>query len=249
MAVVRGLRSRCGARQAGWALAEVMVAVVIAGVAVAFLAASVVNAVHQAAHVLQQARTIGAGTATDEVLSAWTWGPSLLSAQWSPGPVLEVEARLEGDAAEPLMVGLWVNGWFRGEWPLDDSGMHVFGDGSWDADEGAEAVLRVRVQGQAWGSPWRSLVPGSSGLIPLPPMNAGTGVASFLGDLSYITSVHLRCAGGEPIETSWTPTSYEETASGPRVFVSPLPGVAGVSFEMETQSWSSEGGRALDVYF
>ncbi len=235
--------------QGGWMLAEVMVAVLIAGVAVTFLAASVLSAAQQAGHVRQQAEAVGAQAAAPEVLSAWTWGAGVLAAEWSPGPVLRVQARVESGGSDPMMMGLWMDGWFQGEWPLDDSGTQVFEQGSWDGCEGAEAVLRVRAAGDAWGSPWRSLVPGPTGVVSLPPMITGRGAASVLAASSEVTSVHVPVAGAGVVETSWAPSAHEDAAHGPLVLTNPAPGAAGVAFQNMTQSWYLQSGRALDVYF
>ena len=227
-----------------------MVAVIIAGVVVTSLAVLLLAAVSQADHVRDQARQIGGQNAGPDVLSAWVWGATVLSAEWSPGPSLRIETRVSQEASDSVLVGVWVDGWLRGEWPVDASGAYVLDSQVWTAWEGAEAIVRVRRSTESWGPPRRSLVPGVSGVVELPAGEGGGGGSGFeLSDESRVTLVHAPSAGNPPVQTSWAPGSLGETTAVPLLYTNPPAGPAGVYFEAFAQSWLSEHERALDVYF
>ncbi len=237
--------------QDGWMLAEVMVAVIIAGVVVVSLAGLLLAAVAQADHVRNQARQVGGQNAGADVLCAWVWGPTVFSAEWLPGPSLRIKTRASQEASDSVMVGVWVDGWFRGEWPLDASGVYVLDCQVWTAQQGAEAIVRVRRDTESWGPPWRSLVPGVSGVVELPAEGSGGGggSGSEFSDESRVTLVHVPLAGKPPVHPSWASEDPGETTAAPLLYTNPPAGPAGVYFEAVTQSWLSEQGRALDVYF
>lgn len=243
----RYLRSRylrpAGVSQ-GWILLEVMVAVMIAGIVLGPLATAVMSSAGQAAHVRRQADGLAAHSLDMESMDAWTWGGGqVIAGEWSAGPALEVSVRVPSGAEDPSVVGVWVDGWFRGEWPVDPSGVLTIEATTWSAGEGSEAVLRVRAPNGLWGPPWRSLVPGFDG-IPAAASSAGPTEPG-----SAKTVVHPPAAGNPALEISWESAQSIPTLLLPLVFEGPGVGPVGASIEGSVQTWLMENRRALDVYF
>lgn len=237
---VRRARTLCSSR--GWVLLEVMVAVVVVGILVGPLAGAVMSAAAQAARIREQANDLAEKSIDAETMGAWTWGGLVISARWLPGPALELGSQLPEEDAGTYSAGLWVDGWFQGEWPTGSGGTVVIRPETWPDREGREAVVRVRATGAAWGPPWRSLVPGSDGLVAITPAT-GSGSPG-----SSETVVHPPNAGNPELEASWTggPTP---ALSLPFVIEAPPTGPVGAIVEESGQSWLMEIGRGLDVYF
>ncbi|MGI5939528.1 MAG: type II secretion system protein [Thermoleophilia bacterium] len=227
----------------GWILLEVMVAVMIAGILLGPLATAVMSAVGQAAHVRRQADGLVAHSLDTESMDAWIWGGQVIAGEWSAGPALEVRVRFPSGAGDPSMVGVWVDGWFRGEWPVDPSGVLTIEATTWSAGEGSEVVLRVRAPGASWGPPWRSLVPGFDGR-PVAASSTGTPESG-----SAKTVIHPPAVGNPALEISWEGARSIPALLLPLVFEGPGAGPVSASIEGSAQTWLMENRRALDVYF
>ena len=128
----------------GWILLEVMVAVVVAGILLGPLAGAMMSASTQAGRVRVQAGGLSERSLDAAAMDAWVWGGLVVSAKWRPGLALEVDTRLAEGAAGDPGVGLWVDGWFHGEWPTNPLGSAVIETATWSGCQGREAVLRVR---------------------------------------------------------------------------------------------------------
>jgi hypothetical protein len=195
-----------------------------------------------------RAACVGDAAGESDSSGAWDWGPRVVSTVWHPGPVLdlEIESREEAGA----VVGLWVDGWFLGEWVPDASRRLSLGASEWGGSAGAELVLRVRESEGAWGAPWRSLVPDSMGWLSFLP-EATADEASGPGVEVALTSlVHSPWLANPSLDISWAHHPLQADAAG-LVFELP-PSSSGRCEAMlgaRNQLWWMEVGRGLDVYF
>ena len=139
-------------------------AILVAGVLLAPLAGAALSATAQSPRVREQAQDVGAQWPRAEALAAWGWGPSTISATWLPGPILEV-APCVGDDDAGGLVGVWIEGWFQGEWEVDQGAEVAIPSSVWHARKEGEAVVRVRSVDSSWGPPWRSLIANGQGNV------------------------------------------------------------------------------------
>lgn len=177
----------------------------------------------------------------------WNWGPRVAGASWRPGPALDIQA--SGGMA-PAAVGMWVDGWFQGEWELDEDGKLRLPSSDLAAYAGRELVVRVRPADGEWGVPWRSMVPDAYATPP-----------------HTITVTRVVLTDGPP-DAEVCMVVHEPERANPLVQLSDAAGrllVDGLEFPFfldrltvgrsdvavggNVQSWTTEPGRALDVYF
>ena len=181
-------------------------------------------------------------------LDAWEWGPTVESVGWVPGPELRVNVRAEGGSA--AVVGLWTDGWFLGEWPVDPGSDTVVEAPIWSGRKGAQLVIRVREREGSWGPPWRSVVPDAYGDIWTGFATADNSAAEANESSEARTVAHVFSLGNPALGTSWTDTRVAESVLG-LTFLLPYAGAGHCEVELggRTQSWPMYEGRALDVYF
>jgi hypothetical protein len=175
----------------------------------------------------------------------WTWGPRPGRLVWSPGPLLLTELIGPGTKNAEL-VGVWADGWFRGEWRTDGAESLTLGSAAeWQLCTGSEVVVRARREDGAWGAPFRTIVPGngnSGGEVDLGALEPGapsSGMAVHLPSAA-MAGLSLACAGARDVSvTACTPQTWECPAGR-------LPRAAcnGV-----VQTWRGAARRSLDVYF
>jgi hypothetical protein len=225
----------------GWVLLDVMVAVLVAGVLIGPLAGAVLSGLNQSARVRQQAEDLSAASLEATSMADWTWGSVVVSAQWLPGPALEVIPYRFDKSVTPF-VGLWIDGWFCGEWQADPGGSLSLSSATWAGWEGREAVVRVRAAEGAWGPPWRSLVADSRGVVA--DVQAGGPTGSGAGEVV----VHAPSAANPLVEASWAQAPL--TSASPPLIAEDVPAAPStIAMDESLQSWVMEAERGLDVYY
>ena len=225
----------------GWVMLEVMVAVLVAGVLLGPLADAVLSGLNQSVRVREQAEDLSAASLRAASMGDWTWGWAVVSAQWFPGPALEV-IPYRFDASVAPFVGLWIDGWFCGEWEADPSGFVSLPSATWSGREGREAVVRARAAEGSWGPPWRSLVADSRGIVTGVQTEGPSGAGA--GEVV----VHFSSAANPLLHVSWAETPLT-SASSPSI-AEDVPATPGaVAIDEMLQSWVMEAGRGLDVYY
>ena len=158
------VRSRLsnGFASAGWVLFDVMAALVVMGTLVGSLVGGVATLINREAAVRKAAADLVKADTVNQ--AAWYWQSVRLDASWSPGHRLEISL-LADTSLVTHSIGVWVNGWFVFEQELDDSGHLVIGSNMWAIEDGDEVILRVGIQENMWGPPWRTVVPNQAGRI------------------------------------------------------------------------------------
>ena len=230
----------------GFVLVEVMVAIVLIGSVMGGLVHGIQMARDAAQEVRDKAAVLSRGGADDPGLTAWQWGAAQVDdALWEPGPELVLMA---GKGA--TSVGVWVEGWFLGEWAVDAGELLRLGPAVWGFWSGAGVVIRAREEGGAWGPPWRSLLPEEAGgtlavgseTCSLEGVELGFGGASL--------AAHRRVACHAEISSSWAEQTVVVEVSGSLLLLPPAPaGTCVVACGGRWQSWVAEEGGELDVYF
>jgi hypothetical protein len=176
-----------------------------------------------------------------EIERAWEWGEAVCQAWWRPGPTLHLRTRSDGGA--DYVAGVWADGWFLGEWKPRGSGEVEVAAPVWADLSGDELTVRVR-QGeeQAWGPPWRLIVPNAGGQ-PVVPASINDGA-------SVDTVVHVPALGNPGLGLSWTGAVPPVGFPG-LPFILPTPGDGAHEIELDDrkQSWKTETSRDLDIYF
>ncbi len=237
-------RSR-GETARGSILIEALVALVLVSLLLGPLSAGMQTARERA----QAARAVfsapaPAGDAT--VGAAWSWGPRVASGRWLAGQRLELD--IVSEAAGDPIVGLWADGWFIAEFDPGENGLVLAKVGFLGVPEGAEVVARVRLDGGAWGPPWRSLVPPPAGLADPVFAAVTSDAADGTGDLSMV--IHPLCLANPLLATSDPAGRLRCAAPGVPMLVSfPPEGEFLVDLAGRRQSVRMEGRRALDMYF
>ncbi len=243
-----------GRGSSGFLLLEVMAAAVLLAVLIVPLTTGALAALGAADAVRGQGENLAVAVEESNDDEAWGWGPRVVCAAWTPGPVLDLSVQCRGDVS--LTVGVWVDGWLLGEFVSDPDGSVSLRASEWAGAEGRELTVRARQGEGVWGAPWRSVVASREGEAPrltAIDATAAEGGAGFLDDdLSVIHAPALA-----------NPEVRVDTAVGP-VEVGPLglplligPSGAGrcdVGLGPEApgdraQSWYAEKGRAVDLYF
>jgi hypothetical protein len=239
---VHGLRRSCG-----FVLIEVIAAVVLLGVLVAPLVTAMHSAVGRAAAVRALADESFQGSVSTGTEGAWQWGPKVVSVSWRSRPALFLEIQTHGGTAQT--VGLWLDGWFLGEWDAAGDGGVQLKAADLHAVNGQELVARTRESGGAWGPPWRSIVPDAGEAPPSPKARpeAVVGDGAITGEESV---GHVPVLANPPAGVSPADALLEKDPLGLQFI---LPASVGGRYDLSVdgllQSWYAEAGRALDVYF
>lgn len=224
----------------GWILLEVIVAITVAGLLIGPLAGALLSSMALASRSRDRAAAVAGSTQFGKAAAAWEWGPRVLDVRWLGGPSLRAETVLGGDAAE-VDAGVWIDGWFVGAWPVDQSRSVSVAHEVWEGREGAEVVVRARVGEAGWGPPWRLVVPGADGeSVPGPSPSTGEEGEAVL---------HAPAAATPEVAVSWE--AQPLLPELPRALVLPVALVGAVSAAVDgaEQTWRVEAGRDLDVYF
>jgi hypothetical protein len=232
----------------GSMLIEVLVALVLVTLLLVPLANGVASAVGRAEDVQVRAQKMSGGSLDTEAMEAWDWGPEVVSAEWRPGPVLDLTFEACGDSDR--VVGVWIDGWFLGEHSLDsDGGVHLTAPELGDCG-GGELVVRVRESASPWGVPWRLIVPGGTGTGPSSEPASGAAPSSAAKGETEESVAHTPGLSNPLIEFSWA-ADVAETEPGGLPFVVPVAtvGRCEATLDDRTQSWLMEAARALDLYF
>lgn len=212
------------------------------------LVTGITSAIDRAGKVRAQAGEVSDGTAKSTAGAAWEWGLSAVSVRWEAGPALCVE--VEGRDGVESIVGLWVDGWFRGELSPDDSEGVEVPTSEWSGETGSEVVIRVREAQGVWGPPWRSIVPARD---YDPAGSTTTGRRAKVGDGATTgseTVIHVPALATPPLEVSRSDVPLEVDLLGLLFELSPTSwGICEVTLGKSIRSWKTEEGRALDMYF
>lgn len=231
----------------GLVLVEILVSLMLVGLLVVPLAGAAQTATMKAQATWEQAEEVGGEYAVARAGDAWDWGGAVSWAAWSPGPRLQVRTVLSGK--EAVVLGIWVDGWFRGEYEPDAEGRVSLSPADLDAEAGQELVARTRVCGEPWGVPWRAIVPDHAGHLE-PGRRAGEPGAPVEETDAAATVVHVPNLATALVGLSWIDPPIDAGDEGTPVML-PEPGdgwcevtVAGVA-----QCWWRADGRLVDVYF
>jgi prepilin-type N-terminal cleavage/methylation domain-containing protein len=247
---VRGLAwHRCtGSEQRGFALLEVMVALVLVGALLGALATEAQRALDAAIRLRGKAASLSPEHEADLDLGAWDWGQRVAFAEWGTGPVLRVSGGT--GLATGAKLGVWCRGWFLGEWEVPTTGPTVLGQDVWQGHIGEELVLRTRTEAESWGPPWRSVVPDPYSRDTSDLALAGSGPVEAQSYEAARTVVHLLCRSTCTPQVSWSSEPLVENLAGALVLLSECgQGLCRVSIGERTQSWLGVEGRRIDVYF
>lgn len=234
-----------GDRTAGSILIETLVALVLLALIVGPLITGIQTAISRGQYVRTRAEGIAFRDPAEPSREPWSWGPRLLTADWQPGPRLDLTVGEQ--AAAECVVGLWVDGWFVGEQEPDSEGRltverRVVGD-----QVGAEIVVRVCRRDGLWGPPWRSVVP-----EPVPTDWPMTKVASGPGapNGSESAVLHPTTWANPVFHVSDFDAAVVTDGSGlPRFLSLSETGTTRVSLNEIIQEWKADEERYLDLFF
>ncbi len=227
----------------GLFLIEVLVAFLLLALFLGPLVGGVLAETHRAVDLQASAGKEDATDRPASTLAAWTWGRCLKRVTWRPGPELIVEVASAGLLADGS-VGLWADGWYVQEYPPDETGSLRLPASVWSSRVGQELTVRYKLQGEAWGPPWRTVVPGPDGVVKVSGASSGQAEASG----SWI--LHPPSASSGVPVLSWLGGGANSgSASFPVVLGLPPVGCQQAGVGAGSQSWLQEEGRELDVYF
>lgn len=227
-------RSSC---QAGSTMLEVLAALALLAVAILPLASATLAALDRRERLEEKLTQHQSGlrgrVEQDESGLLWSWGvrPGLLS--WTSEPGLSV--RLEGRGSERCdFIGLWVDGWFQGEWAATGAETVKVGQPAfWRGRAGREVVVRGRQPGGPWGAPLRAVVPGGD-------RRQETGSSEAL--------VHLPWAGTGKVSVSGS-TAPSLPQEGPLLLTELPAGDISSGYFKQEQHWFGTRGRFVHVFF
>ena len=239
---------------AGWILLEILATLVLLSLVIGPLVTGLISAVDRAAASraeIESGDTVQGGVATDTGASAWEWGPRVVSAVWHPGPALETRvATRVGGAGGRGLVGIWIDGWFRGEESPDDKGLLTLKADCFAGSFGQELILRVREDDGCWGPPWRLVVPDAYETLAVTSPAAGRESVLASAEIESYTAVHVPGSANPRIEMSGSSMRLLFDSLAFPLFLTPAdPGDNDLVVDGQRQSWLMENGRALDLYF
>lgn len=224
----------------GWVLFDVLAALAVLGILLGSLAGGINSVIAREAAVRKAAVDLVDTSRSDD--TPWTWRSVHLATTWTPGPRLEVRLLADTSAAS-YQIGVWADGWLLIEQEIGEDGRLILDPHMWEVAEGDEVILRVGAQGHVWGPPWRIVVPDSAGVLHVaggPTPEDGAGEAF----------IHIPSAAEPDVEIVDSFDRPAPGANGLPQHASGFPdGTAGVSLGDSVQSWRSEPGRSLDVYY
>lgn len=224
----------------GSVLIEVLAAMVILGLLIGPLVSGVQSAMERAETVRSQTANVSTPSRDSVVGDAWKWGTTVSSAWWRPGPILHIQ--LQRREGQRHVAGLWLNGWFQGEFEPDDNGNVLVRAPGWSNAAGDELVVRVRGAEGAWGPPWRLVVPAVDALLTTLGPAEGGGMVE--------TVTHVPALANPALKLSWAEAAPATSPpSLPFLLPSPGSGTCEINLDGRTQSWVAGADRGLDVYF
>jgi len=242
---------------AGWILLEILAALVLFSVLIGPLVTGLISGVDRAATIRAETESVSSDDAShpaagmNTTSAAWEWGPRVVTAVWRPGPALEARVAMSfGSTDGQWLVGIWIDGWFRGEESPDDTGILTLKAGRLAESCGHELVLRVREKDAAWGPPWRLVVPDAYGALASTSPVAKKGAVLHAAETEADTVAHVPGRANPQIETSSIAVDMVLDSLAFPLFLTP--GGLGNSDLLvggERQSWRMENDRALDLYF
>jgi hypothetical protein len=224
--------------ESGFLLLDVMVAVLLVSLVMGSMVASVLAAGGRVLHGEAAAEALGGGSPT--TLSAgWQWPSAVWNAEWTAAQRLRIDLR---DAWSPgLLVGVWLDGWFKGESPVSDQGVVELDLAQLAVMPGEEVAIRARIDGRGWGPRWRTIVPGSAAAGDLVTPTEGS---------QQVVAIHLPEVATRQPGVGWCDLGALSLL--PCLSLAPLPPAsssASVVLGGRRQTWKAEPGRELDIYF
>lgn len=226
----------------GSVLIEVLVALTLLAFLVVPLAGGILSAGDRTSDVQRQTDHLVRPGFAETAAASWTWGPKVQNAWWRPGPILHIQADQSVERA--VVVGLWVDGWYQTEAALDQNGVVKVPSELWAEHEGKQLLLRVQGPEDAWGPPWRLVVPDASGRAAeqVPGTAVGFEISEAVVHVPTASLPHLVLyRGGREAEIG---------PSGLPLVVAPLPsGMCTLGLDGRVQSWISENSHEFDVYY
>ena len=248
--MMSGLRRRLLRDEAGFLLIEVLAALVLLAIMIVPLAAGVSSGADRASDVRAKEACALPITSDSAALEAWRWGPMTVSLIWDRGPTALIHLGGQGGPGRPAVVGLWVDGWFQGQFDSDENGVLEVAAADWAVAAGCEVVIRARGPDCVWGPPYRSIVP-SADYEPGEDETVGAEVSTATGAIGETQTVAHTPALAKPavgISRSDVPLAVDPL--GLLFSVPPeVEGPCGFVIDDSIQSWQMEEGRALDLYF
>ena len=243
-----------GGGNSGFLLLEVMAAAVLLAVLIVPLTTGALAALGAADAVRGQGENLAVAVEESNDDEAWGWGPRVVCAAWTPGPVLDLSVQCRGDVS--LTVGVWVDGWLLGEFVSDPDGSVSLRASEWAGAEGRELTVRARQGEGVWGAPWRSVVASIAGEAPRLTMidatPAGDGASLADHDPSV---VHTPALANPEVRVNTAVEPFEVGPLGLPLLIGPSGagrcdlGLGSDGPEERAQSWYAEKGRAVDLYF
>jgi len=247
--------SHVNERQEGFLLLEVMVAVVVLAVMTVSLAGAAQSVSAAAGRLRGGQVEPSRGFAQDDtseaaVGKAWRWGEQVEAVLWGRSGKIEVKVSDCLGLHISHRVGVWIDGWFVGEFETDSDGTVLLSSGNWVSKQTVaaapqrELIVRVRTTGECWGPPWRLVLAGANsdaGQFSLERAQKPDEDCAVV-HLPFLSTATLRLGGVSGAASS-------ECGGLLRVVCSSGEGVVEVGLEGRSQSWSAEAGRSVDVYF
>ena len=233
----------------GSLLLEVVVGLLLVSVLTVFLCGTLFSLRGRALQV--ESRWVGADElqADGESLAAWSWGPRVTGCWSTSGEGVNVAVQGHMGQNE-YVLGVWADGWFVGEYPVEGAREVLLSDERWRAiPSGAEVVLRVRAPDSWWGPRWRFLV-GSSWPVAREPSSGTSAVADWAPDAAAQAAVHLTASGSVAVTVNEGEVSSRvETTMTPITIPIDACGAISIALGDAVQSWLGEEGRSVDLYF
>lgn len=271
-----GEASRSAQMEHGFLLFEILAAVVVLALMVVSLVSIAVSLASASAALRTGKQPASAANSSEKETAetngkqAWYWGEQVQSVSWNTRGELKVTVSNnrdlpagEADSGYCEKVGLWIDGWFKGEFLVSD-GETMLPSKCWEsglpqiAYAGHEVVLRVRKVTGSWGVPWRMTVTEIPGGQVQGALFANCS-GFFAGDLEPAASqasswtaavVHMPFLSTASLHPTGLPCTVSEECKGLLRTIRPTgEGVVTLELEGNSQSWFVEIGRSLDVYF
>jgi len=242
------VRCACRSTSGGFVLIEFMVALLLMSIVLTAMCSAYLQARARVTALARDAASAVAppvGGPSSESAALWHWGPRVGRVMWEPGPTLSIDRRAPGTSSQDLL-GLWVEGWFVGEFEVGPASFFRLGpaEGGWGLRPGGEVVVRARRAGEPWGAPVRTMV-GLQGDNYLP----NTGIAPGTGH-PFALTVHPPAAGLITFRVSAGGGAVAlGSDSGPLGWVGMPAGPLVIEGLAHRQALYVDCARDVDVYF